>query len=79
MKDAVLKIKQHELKLKDLEQIKETNETIFVPESDYGLAEIYFRDGHYELFAIPMYGGEPYLEMSDSNAQTILDTVKNWY
>jgi len=73
-----LEIKQQNLRLKHLEQIRETKEMIFIPESDYGLAEIYFRDGKYELFSIPMYGGEPQLEMVDSNAQIILDTVTNW-
>ena len=34
-------------------------ESYIVPESDYGRAEIWFKDNKYYLFEIPMYGGEP--------------------
>lgn len=34
-------------------------ECYIVPESDYGRAEIWFKNSSYLLFEIPMYGGEP--------------------
>jgi len=40
------------LKLKD-------GESYIVPESDYGKAEIWFKNNFYFLFEIPQYGGEP--------------------
>ena len=62
---------------KDLDLLD--NETmIFVPESDYGLAEIRKKDGKFELYSIPMYGGEPQLEMVDSNASIILNELNGW-
>ena len=41
---------------------------IFIPESDYGLAEIHKRDGKFYVYLIPMYGGEPDLDFVDSNS-----------
>ena len=32
------------------------------PESDYGRAEIWLKNGAYFVFSIPMYGGEPVFE-----------------
>lgn len=39
-------------------------ESYVVPESDYGKAEIWFKNNTYFLFSIPMYGGEPCFEMA---------------
>lgn len=69
-------IKQHELTLEDIENIDKKG--IFIPYSDYGLAEIYKRNSKYELYSISEYGGEPMLELVDSNAQIILSTVRGW-
>ncbi len=44
--------KEEILKLKD-------GKSYTVPGSDYGKAEIWFKNGTYFLFEIPMYGGQP--------------------
>lgn len=51
------KDKEHILKLKD-------GESYIVPESDNGKAEIWFKNGTYFLFSIPMYGGRPAFEIA---------------
>jgi len=71
-------IKDNDLTVQDIEKLYGTNDAIFMPESDYGLGEICFRDGKYELYSIPMYGGEPQLEIVDSNAFIILNNLSNW-
>ena len=53
-------IKQFDLKVQDLLPENFPDNGILIPESDYGLAEIYMTvGGGYELYEIPMYGGEP--------------------
>jgi hypothetical protein len=45
----------------DKEQILQLKdgECYIVPKSDYGKAEIWFKNGTYFLFEIPQYGGQP--------------------
>lgn len=46
---------------KDLEEILrlKDGEEYTIPESDYGKAEVWLKNGMYFFFEIPMYGGEP--------------------
>jgi len=74
----MIEIKQWELTVQDIENLKASNESIFIPESDYGLGEIYFRDNVFELYEIPMYGGNPGLSLKTDNAQLILDKLRTW-
>lgn len=37
-------------------------EKYIVPESDYGIAEILFKNNKYFLYSIPMFGGGPVFE-----------------
>jgi len=47
----MITIKQKDLTIKDFDKLKNNSEIgIFVPESDYGLAEIYLSDGKFELY-----------------------------
>lgn len=39
--------------------ISDTSDMVFIPESDYGFAEIYRMYDDYLLFLIPPYGGTP--------------------
>jgi len=72
-------IKQKDLTIKDFDKLDNNSDTgILIPESDYGLAEIYLRNGKFELYEIPMYGGEPQLAMIDSNAQIIIAELNSW-
>ena len=53
-------IGQFELSVTDLLPDTFPNDGILIPESDYGLAEIYINeDLKYKIYEIPMYGGEP--------------------
>jgi hypothetical protein len=69
-------IKQFELTHQDLEKLVGTNDMISIPESDYGLADVYHTNGKFEVYGIPMYGGEPQLEFVDSNAQLTLSYIQ---
>lgn len=47
------------------------------PESDYGRAEIWLKNGTYFLFEIPMYGGEPrFCESYDRHQVKINELVE---
>lgn len=50
------------------------------PESDYGKAEIYQRNGSYILFGIPMFGGIPYFVavFPISEIDSLIKTVEKW-
>jgi len=75
----MITIKQKDLTIKDFDKLENNSEIgIFVPESDYGLAEIYLSNGKFKLYEIPMYGGEPQLAMTDSNAQLIISKLNSW-
>mgnify|MGYP006971758029 CR=1 FL=1 len=82
MKD-VKEIKQFELKVNDIKNLN-IGEEIFIPESDYGLAEIHCVSGNFdeekafELYSIPMYGGVPLFECISSCPFEIFDNVTNW-
>ena len=53
-------ILQFDLSVNDLLPENFPEDGIDIPESDYGLAEIFMdNDGNYEIYEIPMYGGEP--------------------
>lgn len=72
-------IKQFDLTLKDLELLSSGNiSEINIPESDYGLADIYYKNGKFQCYEIPMYGGEPSLSLVESNAQIVLNTIQSW-
>ena len=65
--------KQEILKLKD-------GESWIWPESDYGKAEIWYKNKTYFLFEIPMYGGEPSLvdNYTVSTLDYLIKTVELW-
>jgi len=71
----IYEIKYTDLTIKNIEKIYNSKDIIFIPESDYGLGEIHFENGKYNLYSIPMYGGELQLECKDSNAQVILSAL----
>lgn len=66
-------IKNEILKLKD-------SESFIVPESDYGKAEIWFKNGTYFLFEIPMYGGKPNFSKSYSKhcVDDMIKETESW-
>jgi len=74
----VYEIKDNDLTINDIENICNTDDIIFMPESDYGLGEIHFENGKYNLYSIPMYGGKPTLELIESNAQLVLSALESW-
>ena len=62
--------KEEILKLKD-------GQCYIVPESDYGKAEIWFKNKVYFLFEIPMYGGQP--RYSTHFAEHLIDDLIKTY
>lgn len=66
-------MKEEILKLKD-------GQSYTVPESDYGKAEIWLKNGVYFLFSIPMFGGEPNFEKEfySGNIDGLIDTINSW-
>lgn len=50
------------------------------PESDYGKAEIWFKNGTYFLFEIPSFGGEPrfFAGYKRSTLVTLINIVESW-
>jgi len=75
----MITIEQKDLTLKDFDNLENNSEIgIFIPESDYGLAEIYLSNGKFELYEIPMYGGEPQLAFKDSNPALIISELNSW-
>ncbi len=48
------------------------------PESDYGLAEVHKINNKYKVFAIPTFGGEPYLHGVYDNAREVIEEVGGW-
>ena len=67
--DAKLEI----LKLKD-------GESWIWPESDYGKAEIWYKNETYSLFEIPLYGGQPVYSRSfyENNIDELILKVNSW-
>lgn len=65
--------KEEILKLKD-------GESYIVPESDYGKAEIWLKNGIYFLFDIPMYGGTPMYHDSYNKhgIDRMIDQYNSW-
>jgi len=74
----MIEIDQWDVTVQDIENLKTSDEGILMPESDYGLGEIYYINGFFELYEIPMYGGEPGLALKSDDAQEILDELKTW-
>jgi len=72
--DESLNIKLSELK--DIGGFPSNLECIFVPESDYGFAEIYKMYGHFFVFTIPQYGGQPQF-YKNFNKWQIEDLIKD--
>jgi len=79
----VKEIEQYKLAVKDISNLN-IGEEIFIPESDYGLAEIHCVQGNlgeekaFKLYSIPMYGGEPQFEVISSCPIEIFNNVINW-
>ena len=50
------------------------------PESDYGRAEIWFKNDTYFLFIIPTFGGNPYYDShyNKNNIDKLIDVVNSW-
>jgi len=75
----ILEVKQHKLSENEIVKLVTGEiDQIFIPESDYGLFEIYFRNGLFEVFEIPMYGGEPVLYEKYNSLKDVIETVHNW-
>jgi len=75
----MLEIDQFELTVEDLNKTTFPKEGIFIPESDYGLAEIYLTGGEYEVCEIPMYGGKPQCKIiSGRTAEEVVKEVHSW-
>jgi len=68
-----LKPKEEILKLKD-------GECWIWPESDYGKAEIWYKNETYFLFEIPTFGGEPYFlaYYTIATIPSLIKTVESW-
>jgi len=68
-----MKISEEILKLKD-------GESYTVPESDYGKAIIIAREKYYEIYSIPLYGGEPVLEFTNGKGyeELIEKDINSW-
>ena len=66
-----------ETAVKDLLQL-EIGEECFYPESDYGHGFIGRVQGGFECWSIPMYGGEPSLEDTFTNAEDAFAEVQSW-
>ena len=56
-----------------------------IPESDYGKAEIWYINGYYFLFSIPIYGGRPVFEQAvdkhnskEKQVDKVLEIINNW-
>ncbi len=65
--------KEEILKLKD-------NECWIWPESDYGKAEIWYKNKTYFLFEIPTFGGQPSFSNSFNkyDIDMLIDEVSSW-
>jgi len=72
--DESLNVKLSELK--DVGGFPSKKECIFIPESDYGFAEIYKIYGDFFVFMIPQYGGQPQFYKNFSSWQ-IDDLIKH--
>ena len=60
-------------------------EKYIIPESDYGKAEIWYINGYYFIFSIPIYGGRPAFETvvyeydsKEYQVNKVLETVDDW-
>lgn len=74
------KIKQFDLTINDLDLDNFPEKGIFIPESDYGLAEIYLsEDNGYILYEIPSFGGEPmkYGEIL-YDPKEVIEIIQSW-
>ena len=68
----------HEITAEDLQcLINGDANMVYIPESDYGLAEIYYDNEkqEFELFEIPMYGGEPKLSGRFKEPEEVIKTI----
>ena len=71
-------IKQFDLTVEDLALETFPNDGILIPESDYGLAEIYLdADGGYSVGEVPMYGGEVRFK-TILTAEEVVTTIRSW-
>ncbi|MBW1729019.1 MAG: hypothetical protein JRJ62_15935 [Deltaproteobacteria bacterium] len=48
------------------------------PESDYGKAEVWFKNGLYFLFEIPQYGGMPIYYNCYAQISDLINQVETW-
>lgn len=57
---------------------KDNSRGILIPESDYGLAEIYRMYDVFLVFLIPTYGGTPYFHKyyKECNVDTLINDLK---
>ena len=65
--------------LEEIKKLKDA-ESYTVPESDYGLAEVWKKNGWFFLFEIPQYGGEPMYIGSycEGREDEIVKTIEEW-
>ena len=70
-------IGQYELTVEHLDKDKFPKDGILVPESDYGLAEIYLHKDGYEVGEIPTYGGEVSFTVIKT-AEEVVETIQSW-
>lgn len=78
---VVKHVKQYELNTQHLEMLVNGEcEEIFIPESDYGLAEIYYnkQTNEFSLYGIPMYGGNPTLSGTFKIPEEVVQEVQSW-
>ena len=68
----------------DIEEIKaeieslQEGEEFHWPEGDYGKAEIRKKNGMYEVWEIPMYGGEPCFYRAFCKVEDVILEVGSW-
>jgi len=73
------KLGQHILDMDDIDSMSKNISMILIPESDYGLAEIYKIYDDILVFLIPTYGGIPsfYKSYDKGDIDSLIEDLKN--
>ena len=72
-------IGQQDLTINDIELLKNTNNKIVMPESDYGKGGIIHKEDGFWCYEIPMYGGkEQWCYKPFKTAEEVLKEVQSW-